>query len=220
ASWEAFQNEYWRAHYFIDTQGRVRHHHFGEGNYEESERVIQQLLAEAGRTALPTGLVSVSASGVERPADPEDVASPETYVGYRRAENLVSPGGAVPHARHVYAGSKPGVNQWALPRDRTIGAGHAAPNERGGRLVFRFHARDLHLVLGPGGSGQPVRFRVTLDGSPPGADHGDDVDAAGDGVVTEQRLYQLVRQSGAVGDRTFQIEFLDPGVHAFAFTLG
>jgi len=220
AIWGAFDNRYWPAHYFVDAQGRIRHHHFGEGGYDESERVIQELLAEAGKTALPTGLVSVNASGVERPADEEEVASPETYLGYERAESFVSPGGAVRDARHVYAVAKPELNEWALAGDWTIGAEHAALNEAGGRLVFRFHARDLHLVLGPGPGGQPVRFRVALDGAPPGDDHGGDVDAAGEGVVTGQRLYQLVRQSGAVRTRTFQIEFLDPGVQAFAFTFG
>ncbi|HTY18880.1 MAG TPA: cytochrome c biogenesis protein DipZ [Myxococcota bacterium] len=220
AIWNAFDNRYWPAHYFIDAQGRIRHHHFGEGGYDESERVIQELLAEAGRTALPAELVAVRGAGVEMPPDADDVASPETYIGYQRAERFVSPGGAVRDARHAYGLATTELNEWALAGDWTIGPEHAVLDEAGGRLVFRFRARDLHLVLGPGPEGRPVRFRVTLDGAAPGGDRGVDVDAAGEGVVTGQRLYQLVRQSGAVGERTFEIEFLDPGVQVYAFTFG
>ena len=220
AIWRAFDNQYWPAHYFIDAEGRIRHHHFGEGEYSESERVIQQLLAETGKTGLSGDLVAVNASGAEAAPDMGSVQSPETYVGYDRAENFISPGGAVEDARHVYAAAMPRRNEWALSGDWTIGKEDAVLNQKGGSIVYRFHARDLHLVLGPAADGKPVRFRVTIDGMAPGMSHGSDVDAAGAGVVTGQRLYQLVRQSGTISDHTFEIEFLDPGVQAYAFTFG
>jgi len=220
AIWRAFNNQYWPAHYFIDAQGRIRHHHFGEGDYDESERVIQQLIAEAGKTAVASDLVSVTASGAEVAADMSDILSPETYVGYARAENFISPGGAVQDARHVYTAPTPRLNEWALSGDWTIGGEHAALNDKDGGIVYRFHARDLHLVLGPAPDGKPVRFRVTIDGAAPGDSHGTDIDAEGQGTVTAQRLYQLVRQNGAIADHTFEIRFLDPGVQAYAFTFG
>jgi thiol-disulfide isomerase/thioredoxin len=220
AIWRAFDNQYWPAHYFIDAEGRIRHHHFGEGDYEESERVIQQLLAEAGKTGLPGSLVAVAASGAEAPADMADVRSPETYVGYDRAAHFISPGGPVQDAPHVYAAATPRLNEWALAGDWTIGGEHAVLNDKSGRILYRFHARDLHLVLGPAPDGKPVRYRVTIDGQAPGASHGVDIDAEGNGVVSGQRLYQLVRQSGPITDRTFEIEFLDPGVQAYSFTFG
>ncbi|MBN9070378.1 MAG: cytochrome c biogenesis protein DipZ [Rhizobiales bacterium] len=220
AVWRAFGNQYWPAHYFIDAQGRIRHHHFGEGSYEESERVIQELLAEAGAKDTPAGFVSVSATGAEAASDQSGVRSPETYVGYGRAENFVSPGGAIHDAPATYEDGAPRLNEWGLAGDWTVGKEHAALNAADGRIVYRFHARDLHLVLGPGPDGKPVRFRVTLDGRPPGADHGTDTDAGGEGTVTGQRLYQLVRQQQGGADRTFAIEFLDPGVQAYAFTFG
>jgi cytochrome c biogenesis protein CcdA/thiol-disulfide isomerase/thioredoxin len=220
AIWRAFSNQYWPAHYFIDTQGRIRHHHFGEGDYAESERAIQQLLAEAGRTDISADLVAVNASGAEAAPDMNNVGSLETYVGYDRAENFISPGGAVQDARYVYAAATPRLNEWALSGDWTIGKEDAVLNEKGGSIVYRFHARDLHLVLGPGPDGKPVRFRVTIDGAAPDGSHGMDIDGDGQGVVTEQRLYQLIRQSGRIADRTFEIQFLDPGVQAYAFTFG
>jgi len=220
AIWRAFNNEYWPAHYFIDAEGRIRHHHFGEGEYDESERVIQQLLAEAGKTNAPTGLVEVKASGAEAAPDMDDSQSPETYVGYKRAENFISPGGAAPDVRHVYTAGTPKLNEWGLSGDWTIGGEDAVLNEAGGAIAYRFHARDLHLVLGPSADGRPVRFRVTIDGIAPGDSHGADVDADGQGAVTTHRLYQLIRQNGPIVDRTFKIEFLDPGVQAFAFTFG
>jgi Thioredoxin like C-terminal domain len=219
AIWRAFNNQYWPAHYFIDAQGRIRHHHFGEGEYEESERAIQQLLAEAGKT-VSADIVAVNASGAEAASDMSNVGSPETYVGYERAENFISPGGAVQDARHAYAVATPRLNEWALSGDWTISKEDAVLNEKGGSIVCRFHARDLHLVLGPGPEGKPVRFRVTIDGAPPGDSRGTDVDGDGQGVVTGQRLYQLIRQAGKVSDHTFEIQFLDPGVQAYAFTFG
>jgi cytochrome c biogenesis protein CcdA/thiol-disulfide isomerase/thioredoxin len=222
AIWRAFKNEYWPAHYFIDAQGRIRHHHFGEGEYDESERIIQQLLAEAGHgAAMPGDLVQVDAKGAEAASDGADVKSPETYIGYERAENFASAGGAVNDKAHVYAApAELEPNQWALSGDWTVGGHSAVLDKAQGRIAYRFHARDLHLVLGPAADGKPVRIRVTLDGKPPGEDHGMDVDAEGNGTVSGQRLYQLVRQHGAVSDRRFEIEFLDPGAEAFAFTFG
>ncbi|AZQ53042.1 cytochrome c biogenesis protein DipZ [Burkholderia cenocepacia] len=222
--WRAFNNEYWPAHYFIDAQGRIRHHHFGEGEYAQSERAIQSLLAEAGHPDalnVPLGLAGVPAKGALAAADSADVRSPETYVGYARAESFASPGGVVRDAAHRYdAPAGPDLNGWGLAGTWNVGAERASLAAPDGRIVYRFHARDLHLVLGPGANGQRVRFRVTLDGAAPGAAHGTDVDAQGYGTVTGQRLYQLVRQTGAIADRTFAIEFLDPGVDAYAFTFG
>ncbi|MGY4225105.1 cytochrome c biogenesis protein CcdA/thiol-disulfide isomerase/thioredoxin [Bradyrhizobium sp. USDA 4503] len=218
--WRSFENQYWPAHYFIDANGRVRHHHFGEGNYAESEQVIQRLLAEAGNRGVPKELVSVTGSGVEAASDGRDVKSPETYVGYDRADNFQSPGGVVQDESHVYTAGQQQLNGWSLIGNWTVGAERAQLNAPQGGIVYRFHARDLHLVLGPAADRQTIRFRITIDGKPPGADHGTDVDAAGDGEVTTQRLYQLVRSAGGASDRTFEIRFLDPGVQAYAFTFG
>lgn len=219
AIWRAFDNEYWPAHYFIDAQGRIRHEHFGEGDYDDSERVIQQLLKEAG-AHVAAGLVTVKAAGAEAAPDMADVKSAETYIGFMRAENFASAGGVVADQPHVYETGPLRLDQWGLTGDWTVGGEHAALNGPDGGIVFRFHARDLHLVLGPPQGGGTVRFRVTIDGAPPGGSHGTDVDADGTGAVTGQRLYQLVRQNGPIVDRTFEIRFLDPGVRAFAFTFG
>jgi cytochrome c biogenesis protein CcdA/thiol-disulfide isomerase/thioredoxin len=219
AIWRAFNNQYWPAHYFIDAKGQIRHHHFGEGDYDASERVIQQLLTEAG-TTVSTDLVSVHAAGVEAAPDLGEVQSPETYLGYDRAEHFVSPGGAVKDSHHIYAPGAPRLNEWGLVGDWTIAGEQAGLNKPDGRIVYQFHARDLHLVLGPSADGKPVRFRVTIDGASPGQSRGTDVDADGHGAVTRQRLYQLIRQRGQISDRTFEIQFLDPGVHAYAFTFG
>jgi cytochrome c biogenesis protein CcdA/thiol-disulfide isomerase/thioredoxin len=220
AIWRAFNNQYWPAHYFIDAQGNIRHHHFGEGDYEQSERVIQELLKEAGRTNIAAGTVNVSASGAEAASNFATVRSPETYIGYARARNFTSPGGAKHDVAHAYEAGTNELNHWSLTGTWTIGAEHAALDSTPGSIIYRFHARDLHLVLGPGPDGKPVRFRVTIDGKRPGDDHGTDIDASGSGVVTSQKLYQLVRQHGEIADRTFQIEFLDSGVRAYAFTFG
>lgn len=218
--WRAFNNNYWPAHYFIDAEGRIRHHHFGEGDYDESERIIQLLLSQAGHKLKSADLVNVSATGAEAAADMNRVKSPETYLGYARAENFVSPGGAVRDMRHTYQASVDELNAWGLTGDWTIANERASLDAPGGGIVYRFHARDLHLVLGPGSDGKPVRFRVTIDGKPPGNDHGMDTDADGNGTVTGERLYQLIRQKGDIADHTFAIEFLDPGVRAYAFTFG
>lgn len=220
AIWRAFNNQYWPAHYFIDAQGNIRHHHFGEGDYKESERVIQKLLKEAGQTNVASGTVNVSASGAEAASNFAKVRSAETYIGYARARNLTSPGGAKHDIAHAYEAGTNELNHWSLAGTWTIGAEHAALDSAPGSIIYRFHARDLHLVLGPGPDGKPVRFHVTIDGKQPGNDHGTDTDASGNGVVTSQRLYQLVRQNGEIADRTFQIEFLDSGVRAYAFTFG
>jgi cytochrome c biogenesis protein CcdA/thiol-disulfide isomerase/thioredoxin len=218
--WRSFDNEYWPAHYFIDGNGKVRHHHFGEGEYAESERIIQKMLADAGYKDVPDGIVAVNASGAEAAADKADVNSPETYIGYDRSQRFVSPGDVVQDESHVYTAGEPQLNEWSLTGKWTIGEERAQLDEKGGSIVYRFHARDLHLVLGPSTPGNNVRFRVTIDGKPPGDAHGMDTDADGNGVVTTQRLYQLVRSPGAVADHTFEIRFLDPGVQAYAFTFG
>ncbi|MBY0383198.1 MAG: cytochrome c biogenesis protein DipZ [Xanthobacteraceae bacterium] len=219
--WRAFGNEYWPAHYFIDAEGRIRHHHFGEGNYAESERVIQQLLQQAGHKVASADVVSVKATGVEAAPGKSGVKSPETYVGYERAENFASPGGmARDETRSYTSGQTQMLNDWSLTGTWKVGGEDAALATPDGSIVYRFHARDLHLVLGPGADGKPVRFQVTIDGKEPGDDRGSDVAADGSGTVTSQRLYQLVRQKGSVMDRTFEIRFLDPGVQAYAFTFG
>lgn len=221
AIWRALKNEYWPALYFVDARGRIRHHHFGEGEYDQSERIIQQLLAEAGIGGIGRELVSVDARGVEAAADWGSLKSPENYVGYERTENFASPGGAVLDKRRVYAApAQLRLNHWALLGDWTVGKQATVLNKANGRIAYRFHARDLHLVMGPAVRGTSVRFRVLIDGKPPGAAHGIDVDDQGNGTVTEQRLYQLIRQPKPIADRQFEIEFLDSGVEAFAFTFG
>ncbi|HEY4351403.1 MAG TPA: cytochrome c biogenesis protein DipZ [Paraburkholderia sp.] len=219
--WRAFNNQYWPADYFVDAQGRIRAHHFGEGDYAGSEQVIRQLLTEAGAHNLPGGMVKDTGTGAEAAPEMADIQSPETYVGYDRATNFASPGEPVLDKPHRYTlGNGLGLNDWALDGTWTLGAEHTDLDQPGGAIAFRFHARDLHLVLGPTANGQPVRFQVTIDGKAPGANHGSDTDANGNGTVTSQRLYQLVRQSGAITDHTFEIRFLDPGVRAYAFTFG
>lgn len=220
AIWRAFDNQYWPAHYFIDAEGRIRHHHFGEGEYDQSERVIQELLAEAGKQNVAGGIVDVKATGTEAASNQNDVQSPETYVGWQRSENFVDTKGTVNDAPHVYSAAEPKLNEWGLTGNWTVGPENAGLNDKDGSIYYRFHARDLHLVLGPNADGKPIRFKVTVDGKPPGDSHGVDTDADGNGTVTGQRLYQLVREAGPVGDHTFEIHFLDPGVQAYAFTFG
>ncbi|MGL6241647.1 cytochrome c biogenesis protein DipZ [Pseudomonas sp.] len=219
--WRAFNNEYWPAHYFADAQGRIRYHHFGEGKYAESERVIQQLLREAGASTVADGLIKSDATGVQLAPDMNEVQSPETYVGYQRAEHFVPETSLVPDKVSTYSTpAQLALNDWGLDGQWHVGSERATSTAPASRIVYRFHARDLHLVLGPGADGKPVRFKVLIDGKPPGDAHGTDVAPDGSGSVTEQRLYQLVRQNSGVTDRTFSIEFLDPGVSAYAFTFG
>jgi len=219
--WRAFNNEYWPAHYFADAQGRIRYHHFGEGEYAESERVIQQLLREAGASKVADGLINAKAEGVQMAPDNDEVQSPETYVGYQRAEHFVPDTRLVPDKVSTYhAPEQLALNDWSLGGQWRVDAERATASAPASRIVYRFHARDLHLVLGPGTDGKPVRFKVLIDGKAPGNDHGMDVAPDGSGTVTDQRLYQLVRQNGGVDDRTFSIEFLDPGASAYAFTFG
>jgi thiol-disulfide isomerase/thioredoxin len=221
AIWRAFDNQYWPALYFIDVHGRVRQHQFGEGKYVESEADIQRLLAEAGSARNGDGVVSVDARGVEASADWDDLRSPENYVGYERTQNLASPGGGALDRRRVYsAPARLSLNQWALSGDWTMGRQATVSSSPNGRILYRFHARDLHLVMGPARRETPVRFRVSIDGQPPGAAHGLDVEDSGNGLAVEQRLHQLIRQAKPVVDRTFQIEFLDAGIEAYAFTFG
>jgi cytochrome c biogenesis protein CcdA/thiol-disulfide isomerase/thioredoxin len=222
AIWRGFDNQYWPAHYFIDAQGRIRGHHFGEGDYPESERILRELLTEAGFKDLPPSGVSMeTATGVKAASDDTDMLSPETYVGYARAQHFSSPTGVVPDQPKEYtAPGQLALNDWALTGTWKVDEEKAVLSGESGSIVFRFHARDLHLVLGPGPSGKPIHFRVRLDGAEPGTSHGVDTDAGGNGVVTEQRLYQLIRQPGDVARHTFTIEFLDVGVQAYAFTFG
>ncbi|MDW2982150.1 cytochrome c biogenesis protein DipZ [Rhodanobacter sp. KK11] len=220
AIWQGFDNQYWPAHYFIDAQGQIRHHHFGEGEYRQSEDVIRRLLADAGQKNLPGGYVSDDHRGVEAAASEDPTRSPETYVGYARAMNFVGGRVARDDARDYRAPASLAVNQWSLDGRWTVHDENAQLAQAGGRIVYRFRGRDLHLVLGPAADGKPIRYRVSIDGKPPGADHGMDTDAGGNGTVTSQRLYQLVRQAHGSGERLFEIEFLDPGVQAYAFTFG
>lgn len=223
AIWRSFNNQYWPAHYFIDAQGRIRGHHFGEGNYAESENTIRTLLQDAGYGNLPpAGLSAANAGGVKAASDEASVLSPETYIGYARAEHFVSPGAVMPDQPKTYsAPAQLQLNEWALTGTWNVDDEKAVLTSAPGGIVFRFHARDLHLVLAPGAAGKPVRFRVLFDGSEPGPNHGSDIDAHGNGVVREQRLYQLIRQpAGQVQRHTFTILFQDPGVQAYSFTFG
>jgi thiol-disulfide isomerase/thioredoxin len=221
AIWRAFTNHYWPALYLVDAQGHLRYHHFGEGAYELSEMLLQHLLAEAGIGGITDDLVSVEASGAEAAADWDSLRSPETYVGDARTEHFASPGGVVLDKRHRYAApERLRLNHWALAGEWTVGREATVLNEANGRIAYRFHARDLHLVMGRASRGTSVRFRVFLDGQAPGAAHGSDIDDQGNGMVTDQRLYQLIRQPGPIVDRQFEIAFLDAGVEAFVFTFG
>ena len=221
AIWRAFRNQYWPALYFVDAQGRVRHQQFGEGSYEQSEMIIQQLLTEAGATGIGPGAVAVEGVGAEAAADWADLRSPENYLGYDRTERFSSPGGAVADKAHVYAApTQLMLNQWALAGDWTIRKGAAVVNKAGGRIAYRFHARDVHLVMRPATPGTRARFRVLIDGEPAHTAHGVDVDDQGNGTIVEQRMYQLIRQPKPIADRLFEIEFLDSGVEVFAFTFG
>jgi len=219
--WNAFHNQYWPAHYFIDAKGKVRYEHFGEGDYDQSERWIQELLKEVTAKPMPAIAVNIQGQGIQAAADANDVRSPETYIGYARADHFASPGEIEPDAEHLYSEpTQPGLNEWGLAGQWVDHKQVAVLKSAGGKIVFHFHARDLHLVLGPSEGGKPVHFRVTIDGHAPGANHGVDTDAEGNGVVTAYRLYQLVRQNGRVTDHIFTIKFEEPGVQAFSFTFG
>jgi thiol-disulfide isomerase/thioredoxin len=221
AVWRAFDNHYWPAVYIADAEGRIRHHQFGEGGYAECERVIQQLLREAGRDGIGDDLVSVADDGFEAQADWASLETPETYLGYEQAQNFASPGGAEVDRSHAYvAPDSLRLNQWALSGDWTVERGAAVLSRADGGIAFRFHARDVHLVMGPPSRDTSVPFRVLVDGDPPGAAHGLDVDEQGHGTVDQQRLYQLIREQRSIADRTLEITFLEPGVEAYAFTFG
>ncbi|HMI98668.1 MAG TPA: redoxin domain-containing protein [Gaiellaceae bacterium] len=220
AVWRAFDNNYWPAVYIADAQGQIRHHHFGEGGYEEAEGVIQQLVREAGLGDVRDDLVSVTADGFEAQADWANLESPETYLGYEQAQNFASPGGAsLDEARSYVAPDRLALNEWALTGEWTVERGASVLNQGEGRISFRFHARDVHLVMGPPERGTSVPFRVLVDGEPPGAAHGLDVDEQGRGTVVQQRLYQLIREPRSITDRTLEITFLAP-CEAYAFTFG
>jgi thiol-disulfide isomerase/thioredoxin len=221
AVWQTFDNHYWPALYFADAEGRIRHHHFGEGDYAQSEMVIQQLLAEAGSTGAGMDMVSVDPSGLEVPADWASLRSPENYTGYERTEGFASPGGAVPGKSQVYTvPARLGLNQWALSGDWTMEGEATTLNAPNGRIACRFHARDLNLVMGPAAPGTSRQFRVGIDGQPPGEACGTDTDGDGNGTLSQQRVYQLIRQSGTTTERTFEITFGDPGAQVYCFTFG
>jgi thiol-disulfide isomerase/thioredoxin len=221
AVWRAFANHYWPALYVADAQGRTRHHRFGEGAYAQSEMVIQQLLAEAGLTDHDHGLVAVDAGGLEAAADWASVRSAENYTGYERTAGFASPGGPVPGRPHAYAvPARLGLNQWAVSGDAAMEAEAVTLTAADGRIACRFHARDLNLVMGPAAPGRSLRFRVTIDGRPPGDARGSDTDGDGNGTLAQQRVYQLIRQPGPVTDRTFEITFPEPGARAYCFTFG
>ena len=220
AIWRALDNQYWPALYVVDAQGRIRHHQFGEGGYDKAERVIQHLLAEAGASGVDKGLVAVEGRGIEAEADWADLKSGENYLGSERTENFVSRGGRLNESRSYAAPASLRLNHWALSGEWTVRKDAILVNGAKGRIAYRFHARDVHLVMGPAAPGASARFRVLIDGQPPGAAHGADVDDQGNGTVSGQRLYQLIRQPKPIDDRLFEIEFLDPGVEAFAFTFG
>ncbi|KWR89160.1 thioredoxin family protein [Cupriavidus sp. IDO] len=220
AIWRAFGNNAWPAFYIIDAQGRIRHHQFGEGDYDKAEKVIQALLREAGNQSTAIDPAPPEARGAEAAPDFRNIGSSETYIGYQQASNFASLEGLKAGAARDYTIAKPALNRWGLSGNWTMNPEQATLNRAGGGITYRFRARDLHLVLGPGADGKPARFQVTIDGKAPGGHHGADIDAGGNGTVTDTRLYQLVRQAGEVSERTFEIRFLDPGVQAFAFTFG
>lgn len=215
--WNAFDNHYWPALYFIDAQGHIRHHQFGEGDYAQLELTIQQLLTEAGQTHFDRTLVTLDAQGAEAAADWKTLGTPETYIGYANGERFASPGGKVRDRPQTYsAPERLKLNSWALSGDWTMTREFSSSNKANGKVTFRFHARDVHLVM----RGSGVRYRVTIDGEPPGASHGVDIDAEGLGTLDQPRMYQLIRQSETVADRQVEIEFLDPGAQLFSFTFG
>jgi thiol-disulfide isomerase/thioredoxin len=221
AIWNAFGNQYWPALYFVDAQGRTRHHRFGEGDYERLEVIIQQLLIEAGHSAFDRALVTAESHGAEVAADWKNLRSPETYVGYARTDNFASPeGGLRDRPRSYAAPTRLRLNEWALAGEWTMRNDFAVLNKAGGKITYRFHARDVHLVMSRAARGAAVRFRVTIDGQPPGASHGVDVDAEGHGTLDEPRMYQLIRQPAPIADRQLEIEFLDRGAALFVFTFG
>ena len=221
AIWRAFTNQYWPALYFIDAQGTIRHHHFGEGRYDESERVIQRLLTEAGMRDVASDLVRVDGDGANAEADWASLRSPESYVGAGLAENFVPAGGIAPEQAKRYAlPERLGLNNWGLGGTWKVEREAALVQEAGGRIAFRFHARDLHLVMGSAARGRSVPFRVLLEGHPPAIAHGSDIDADGRGMVVEPRMYQLIRQPAPIADRRFEIEFLEAGAAAYVFTFG
>jgi len=221
AIWSAFGNAYWPALYFIDANGRVRASHFGEGDYEASERLLRRLLVQAGATDLGNEGGVAAPTGVEAAADLANLRSPETYVGYGRARGFASPGDLVPDRAHVYsAPAALRLDEWALAGDWIAREDAVVARAAPARVAYRFHARDVNLVMGPATPGAAPRFRVLVDGEPPGADRGADVDGAGLGSLTGSRLYQLIRQRGEITEHRFEIEFLDPGAAVFDFTFG
>jgi thiol-disulfide isomerase/thioredoxin len=220
-TWKEFRNQAWPAFYFIGADGHVRHQSFGEGSYARSERLLQHLLSEANGRVVARGIADVVGKGAQAAADERNLGSPETYIGYAQAARFASPGGARHDAAKLYR--RPAdlpLNLWSLDGVWTTGSEFATQTGRSGRIAYRFHARDLHLVMGPSVPGHPIHYTVRIDDAPPGADHGADSDTQGRGIVRDARMYQLIRQAGPIADHTFEIEFSDPGVRAYAFTFG
>jgi thiol-disulfide isomerase/thioredoxin len=221
AVWQSFANEGWPGFYFIDASGHVRGYRVGEGKYAEAEQFIRKLLAEAGQDVSMIPVALINGTGIEAEADWSNLRSPESYVGYGKAAGFASPDGIAPDSSRDYAPApRLSLNRWDLAGHWTMGREFTTLDSNGGSIRFRFHARDAHLVLGGASDGKPIRFRVMIDGAAPGDNHGVDVDAAGWGAIKEDRLYQLVRQTGEIVDRTVTIEFSRPGVRAYAFTFG
>jgi thiol-disulfide isomerase/thioredoxin len=219
--WQSFSNQYWPAQYLVDAKGRIRYHHFGEGDYGDIERAIQALLKENGATGFSSDTTSPSGVGIEAPPDWGDGRSPETYIGYRQSQNFASPEKVRKDSVEVYsAPAKLSLNHWGLSGSWNVNAESAVLQTAPGKIVFRFHSRDLHLILAPARGGRAIRCKVTLDGAALGENHGVDTAPDGTGEIREPRLYQLIRQKGPIVDRTFEIEFLDPGVQALDFTFG
>lgn len=219
--WRSFANEGWPGFYFIDAEGHMRGYRFGEGKYVEAEQFIRNLLTEAGQDLSEVPLAAINAVGIEAEADWRNLKSPESYIGYARTEGFASPGGIARDTSHSYS-SSPGLllNHWDLAGQWTVGSEFATPDGVNGAIRFRSYARDMHLVLGGAGDGKPLRYRVTIDGAAPGDNHGVDIDAEGWGELKEDRLYQLIRQSGEVAERTVTIEFSQAGARVYVFTFG
>lgn len=221
ATWQRFGNEGWPGFYFIDAKGAVRGYRLGEGHYDEAEQLIRKLLTEAGQDVTAIKALPAAGVGIEAEADWKDLRSPESYLGYAKADNFQSDGGLVRNTSSRYRpAASLSLNQWDLSGTWKVGSEYATLADPGGKIRYRFHGRDLHLVLGGASQASPIRFRVLVDSAPPGSSHGTDIDAAGWGEIKEDRLYQLVRQAGGVVDRTVTIEFSRPGVHAYVFTFG
>lgn len=219
--WRSFENNYWPALYLSDAKGKIKYQKFGEGDYAEIELQIQRLLKETSANNVSDTPVVVQPEGFEVAADWENLQSPENYIGYERSEGFASVKGAIPDKPVLYSVTRLlKLNEWGLSGEWIMGKENARLNKAPGKMIYRFHARDMNLIMGPASPGGPLRFRVLIDGRAPGSSHGMDVDSNGNGEVKEQRMYQLIRQPGKITDREIQIEFVDEGVEVYDFTFG